>query len=151
MGWAIGAGIGAAFAQQKPVVVLTGDGSMRMQGTEISTAAQHGLPILFVVFKNGTLGSVAQRMEKSSSSQSLLQLPPIQWTVFAKSLGVPAQQVNSPAELANILADKQIFEGPFLIEILLPISDSQAPERAEPRLARPDSSGYWSRPSEQDL
>ena len=132
MGWAIGAGIGAAFTG-RPVVVLTGDGSMRMQGTEISTAAQHALPILFVLFNNGTLGSVAQRLAEHPGALDTLQLPATNWPLFAQSLGVPAFELKSLPQLTAFLSDPSAFQGPALIEVrsALP-SDQQARSLALP-------------------
>jgi acetolactate synthase-1/2/3 large subunit len=53
MGWAIGAAVGvAAGAKGKPVVCVTGDGSMLMSGQEITVALQHNLNVLFVVLND---------------------------------------------------------------------------------------------------
>ncbi|WP_068058823.1 thiamine pyrophosphate-binding protein [Nocardia xishanensis] len=54
MGYAFGAGIGAAFARRGPghTVVIAGDGSFYMHGMEVHTAVQHRLPITFVVLNN---------------------------------------------------------------------------------------------------
>ncbi len=54
MGFAIGAGIGAAFATQKKVFIFMGDGSFLMNGLELHTAIEYNLPVVFVIFNNNS-------------------------------------------------------------------------------------------------
>ncbi|MGE4363172.1 MAG: thiamine pyrophosphate-binding protein [Mycolicibacterium sp.] len=52
MGYSFGAGIGMGFHRRRPAVVIAGDGSFFMHGTEIHTALQYRLPITFCLFDN---------------------------------------------------------------------------------------------------
>lgn len=52
MGFAIGAGIGAAFATGKKVFIFMGDGSFLMNGLELHTAIEYNLPVVFVIYNN---------------------------------------------------------------------------------------------------
>jgi acetolactate synthase-1/2/3 large subunit len=63
MGYALCAAIGAQLGEPEGArsVVLAGDGAFMMLGFEIHTAAELGLPILFVVFNNGAHGMCATR------------------------------------------------------------------------------------------
>lgn len=55
MGFAVGAGIGAAFAEEnKKVYIFVGDGSFLMHGLELHTAIEHELPVVFVIFNNNS-------------------------------------------------------------------------------------------------
>jgi acetolactate synthase-1/2/3 large subunit len=61
MGFGFGAAIGAKFANpDKPVVLITGDGSFRMNCAELGTAANYHVPVLVVVVNNRVLGMVRQ-------------------------------------------------------------------------------------------
>ncbi|MDP2791698.1 MAG: biosynthetic-type acetolactate synthase large subunit [Rectinemataceae bacterium] len=61
MGFGMGAAIGAKIANpDRPVVLITGDGSFRMNCNELATAASFGVNFLIVVVNNGTLGMVRQ-------------------------------------------------------------------------------------------
>ena len=61
MGFGLGAAIGAKAANPDQVVLhVTGDGSFRMNGHEMSTEHHYNLPVITVVFNNGTLGMVRQ-------------------------------------------------------------------------------------------
>ena len=61
MGFGLGAAIGArAGDPSRTVVHITGDGSFRMNLTELSTEVRYGLPVVTVIFDNGSLGMVRQ-------------------------------------------------------------------------------------------
>ena len=61
MGFGLGAAIGAQMGNpDKRVIHITGDGCFRMNCHELCTVEHYGLPIVSVVFNNGTLGMVRQ-------------------------------------------------------------------------------------------
>lgn len=61
MGYGTGASIGAQIANpNKRVVHIAGDGSFRMNLTELATIKEYNLPIIVVVVNNKTLGMVRQ-------------------------------------------------------------------------------------------
>jgi acetolactate synthase-1/2/3 large subunit len=61
MGYGLGAAVGAKCANpDRPVVLITGDGSFRMNCGELGTANNYHLPILVVIVNNGVLGMVRQ-------------------------------------------------------------------------------------------
>ncbi|MGE4276148.1 MAG: biosynthetic-type acetolactate synthase large subunit [Lawsonibacter sp.] len=61
MGFGLGAAIGAKMGNPDKVVVhTTGDGCFRMNCHELATVEHYHLPIITVVFNNGTLGMVRQ-------------------------------------------------------------------------------------------
>lgn len=61
MGYGLGAAIGAKVGNpHRPVVLVTGDGSFRMNCNELSTVSKLNLPIIILIFNNSTLGMVRQ-------------------------------------------------------------------------------------------
>ena len=61
MGFGLGAAIGAQAGNPDKVVIhITGDGSFRMNCNELATVQRYGLPVITVLFNNGTLGMVRQ-------------------------------------------------------------------------------------------
>ena len=60
MGFGLGAAMGARLSTQRPVALVTGDGSFRMNLTELSTLAFYDIPVVIVLLNNGTLGMVRQ-------------------------------------------------------------------------------------------
>jgi acetolactate synthase-1/2/3 large subunit len=61
MGYGMGAAVGAKCANPgRPVALITGDGSFRMNCGELGTANNYHLPILVVIVNNRVLGMVRQ-------------------------------------------------------------------------------------------
>ena len=61
MGFGLGAAMGAKVGNPDKVVVhCTGDGCFRMNCHELATVEHYGLPVITVLFNNGTLGMVRQ-------------------------------------------------------------------------------------------
>jgi len=65
MGYGMGAAVGAAFGRSGGrVLLVSGDGSFRMNLNELATLAKYNLPILIVLMNNKSLGMVRQWQEK---------------------------------------------------------------------------------------
>lgn len=128
MGWAIGAAIGVQLAHpERFITVLTGDGSMRMHGFELATAARYQLPILFIVSNNEAYGSVCGRFSEDPLTEQHAHLPSINWLGFAQSLGMKAERVQSISELQIaldniVLPAVQANRIPFLLEVRTPVT-----------------------------
>ncbi|NLW42092.1 MAG: biosynthetic-type acetolactate synthase large subunit [Tissierellia bacterium] len=61
MGFGLGAAIGTQIANpEKRVVLVTGDGSFRMNMNELVTVTKYKLPIVIIILNNGVLGMVRQ-------------------------------------------------------------------------------------------
>lgn len=61
MGYGLGAAVGAQEANpDKEVLLVTGDGSFRMNCNELGTVSKYNLPITILLFNNNTLGMVRQ-------------------------------------------------------------------------------------------
>lgn len=116
MGWAIPAGVGAAAARpDRPHVVFTGDGCMRMHGLEIATAARYGLPVGFVVLNNGALGNVWLRAHTLGEVPAeVTTLPEHDWAAVARGLGLQAATVRHPDEIEPAL--QGFSPGPWLLD-----------------------------------
>ncbi len=119
MGWAISAAIGAKLAQpDAPIVVLTGDGCMRMQGMELATAKRYGANIVVVVSDNGVLGSVYRRQENNGPEVAdHCVLPDIDWLTFCLSMGVNVFPAATLAELSEVLPQALSADGPALVAV----------------------------------
>ena len=108
MGFGLGAAIGAkAGNPDVPVVLITGDGSFRMNLNELSTAGYYGLPIIIVLFNNGTLGMVRQWQTLTCNgrhSQTTLDRGP-DFVKLAEAYGIKGCRVTEVAELEEALRD----------------------------------------------
>lgn len=60
MGYGLPAAIGAAFATGKRIILVTGDGGLAVNITELATVARHDLPIKVILFNNRGHGMCRQ-------------------------------------------------------------------------------------------
>jgi acetolactate synthase-1/2/3 large subunit len=131
MGWAVGAGVGVAAARPDvPVVVFTGDGCMQMHGIEVQTAARYGLRVIYVVDNNGALGNVWLRAHGLGPAPAeLTTVPDHDWAGFARALGMSAETVHRPDELAAAFFRALDSNGPYLLDVK---TEKNAPTPVEP-------------------
>lgn len=119
MGWAIGAAIGTAIANRKhPVVCITGDGSILMNGQELSVAVAEKLTVIFVVLNDHALGMVKHGQRLASAEQIGCNLPATDFNMLARALGAEAFTIKSPEDITkldiNAICNHQ---GPTLLDV----------------------------------
>ncbi|HET8730747.1 MAG TPA: thiamine pyrophosphate-binding protein [Moraxellaceae bacterium] len=119
MGWAIGAAIGTAVAQRSaPVVCITGDGSMLMNGQELSVAVAHRLPVVFVVLNDASLGMVRHGQRLAGAEAIGCDLPFTDFALLAESLGAGGIVIRSPHDLEQLdFAALFSRQGPTLLDV----------------------------------
>lgn len=121
MGWAIGAAIGAAISAPRanaPVVCITGDGSMLMNGQEVSVAVAHKLNVVFIVLNDSALGMVRHGQRLAGAEQIGCDIPPTDFTLLARALGANGHVVRSPQELLALdIAAICSHDGPTVLDV----------------------------------
>jgi len=102
MGFGLGAAIGAKMGNPDKVVIhTTGDGCFRMNCHELATVQHYNLPIITVVFNNGTLGMVRQWQNliyHQRYSQTTLDRGP-DFVKLAEAYGLKGFRVTTLAEM----------------------------------------------------
>ena len=131
MGFGLGAAMGAAKSdpQGRPVALVTGDGSFRMNLTELSTIAYYGIPVIVVIFNNGTLGMVRQWQTLFFGhrySQTTLDRGP-DFMKLADAYGLTGTRVDNLADFRAAFARAYEAGRPCIIECLLDIDEMVAP------------------------
>jgi acetolactate synthase-1/2/3 large subunit len=122
MGYGFPAAIGAQVGcPDKPVVVITGDGSFQMNLQELSTAMQYNLPVKIVVLNNRFLGMVRQFQElfydKRYSSTRMEHAP--DFVKLAESYGAVGLRASSPDEVKPVLEKGMATPGLTLMEFMV--------------------------------
>ncbi len=82
------------------------------------TAAQHKLPILFVIPRNGAyniLKAFAHQLDTPGVPG--LDLPDIDFVSLAKGYGLTAERISATADLAKALGRGMASDKPHLIEV----------------------------------
>ena len=108
MGFGMGAAIGAQLGNPgKKVVLITGDGSFRMNLTELATVQHYGLPIVIVLFNNGALGMVRQWQTLTCNArhfQTTLDRGP-DFVKLAEAYGLEGRRVSRVEDLEAALRE----------------------------------------------
>jgi acetolactate synthase-1/2/3 large subunit len=112
-------GIGAALAlPERPVAVLTGDGSFGFNAMEIDTAVRHKVPILVVVANNGSWAIEVRDQVETYGKASGTALRFSDYAMMARGLGLHAQRVERAADLPAAIA-QALANRPALLDVVV--------------------------------
>jgi len=121
MGWAIGGAVGTAAGNRNvPVVCITGDGSLMMNGQEISVAVAEGLTVIFVILNDQALGMVKHGQRLAGAEQIAFQLPTTDFAAMARAMGADGYTIRSPQEMAELDIEAICRKkGPTLLDVYI--------------------------------
>ncbi|MCA6126155.1 thiamine pyrophosphate-binding protein [Bradyrhizobium sp. WSM 1704] len=124
IGWGLPAAVGVSLANpQRPVVCYSGDGSSMYSIQSLWTAANHKLPLTFVIVNNGGYRIIKQRLLAFHGDDHYVGMdftdPPVDFTGVAKSLGLEAIKVTDPQELKGVMQSAFSRPGAKLIEVVV--------------------------------
>ncbi|MCR2804553.1 thiamine pyrophosphate-binding protein [Paenibacillus soyae] len=121
MGAAIGYSIGAKIARpDRAVACITGDGCLLMHGTEISTAVNHGAPVIFFVLNNGRLDMVDKGMSYNTGrSVGAVYEQPLDASAFGASMGAKAKRCWSTADIVDGVTEALASNVATVIEVMV--------------------------------
>ena len=119
MGWAIGGAVGTALGNPEvPVVCITGDGSMLMNGQELSVAVAENLTVIYIVLNDAALGMVKHGQRLAGAERIAHSLPRTDFAALARALGADAFTVRRPDELGALdMTAICSRKGPTLIDV----------------------------------
>lgn len=120
LGFGLPAAVGVQLADSERRVVATiGDGSANFGITALWTAARYRIPVVFVILNNGTYGALRRFARSLDSGETPgLDVPNIDFVKISEGYGVPAERVDSEAELKSALHRAFDADGPVLIEAI---------------------------------
>ncbi|CZR88891.1 TPA: biosynthetic-type acetolactate synthase large subunit [Clostridioides difficile] len=118
MGFGLGAAIGTKVGNvDKNVVLVTGDGSFRMNCNELATVANYNVPMLILLLNNRTLGMVRQ-WQKLFSNQRYSQTDineNVDYVKLVNAYNIDGYKVASMEELGKAL-DMIDFNKPVFLQ-----------------------------------
>ena len=130
MGFGLGAAIGAQVGNpDSPVLHITGDGSFRMNCNELATEQYYRLPIITVIFNNGTLGMVRQwqtLIYNKRYSQTTLDRAP-DFVKLAEAYGLKGRRVTNVAELEDALQEALERKTGYIIDCAIDTDEMVRP------------------------
>lgn len=130
MGFGLGAAIGAQMGNpDKRVIHITGDGCFRMNCHELCTVEHYRLPIITVIFNNGTLGMVRQWQnliyEKRFSETTLDRGP--DFVKLAEAYGLHGYRARTRVEVEDALRQALACGTGAVIDCVLDIDEMVRP------------------------
>lgn len=119
MGWAIGGAVGTALANPAaPVVCITGDGSLLMNGQEMTVALAERLTVVFVILNDAALGMVKHGQRLAGAEPIGFELPAVDFRLLAESMGIPGHVIRSARELDSLDLDAILrHPGPTVLDV----------------------------------
>jgi acetolactate synthase I/II/III large subunit len=129
---AMGYGVPAAIAAKsmypdRTVIAFAGDGCFMMSSSEIATAMQYDLPVVFIVVNNSQYGTIRMHQERHYPNRvhgTGLTNP--DFAAFAKSFGAHGELVERTEDFLPAFKRAQESKKPAVIEIRL-IQEASTP------------------------
>jgi acetolactate synthase-1/2/3 large subunit len=97
---------------------ISGDGAYLMSAQEISVAAQHALPVVFLVINDAALGMVMHGQRLARSEPIGWELNRVNYAQQAQSMGVPGVVIQTVEQLEALdFDDFRHMHGPVLLDV----------------------------------
>ena len=119
MAWSVGAAIGSSIANPAaPTLCIVGDGSYLMSAQEITVAAQHQLPVVFMVLNDAALGMVMHGQQLGGQESIGWELNNVNYAAMVEAMGVEGIIIEDPDQLDKLDFDRLFSkDGPTLIDV----------------------------------
>jgi benzoylformate decarboxylase len=119
LGFALPAAVGVALGDPaRKVIAVLGDGSSLYTIQGLWTAAQHKLPITFVILNNAGYGAVKSLGERLGiACMPGSEVPGVDFVEVARGFGCRATRVEHAADLASALAGAFAAPEPTLVDV----------------------------------
>jgi acetolactate synthase-1/2/3 large subunit len=143
MGFGLPAAIGArAAAPDRPVVCVSGDGSLLMNVQELVTAVAEDLPVKVLLINDGHLGMVRQQQDLFwDGRREAVELGPWpDWPGLARSCGWMAERIDDSDDLDDAVRGLLDEPGPALLDVAV-AADSDCLPMVPPGAAARDMIG----------
>ena len=123
LGFGLPAAVGLALAEQhtrrnRRVIAVIGDGSAQYSIQALWTAAQHDLPIVFVILRNGEY-AILRAFAAFEHAQGIpgLDLPGLDFVKTAEGYGCEGRRVTEPSDVSDAMRDALNGSRPTLLEV----------------------------------
>jgi acetolactate synthase-1/2/3 large subunit len=130
MGFGLGAAIGAKVGNMdKQVLLITGDGSYRMNNNELATVARYDIPVTILLMNNNALGMVRQWQKMFSGKRySETDIDDrLDYVKLAGAYGIEGHSVENMADLREVLSKSEFGKKPIFIECKINNDDNVYP------------------------
>ena len=130
MGYGAGAAMGATLAKpDRTVVLISGDGSFRMNCNELATMEHYGIPVIVLVMNNGVLGMVRQWQTvfyQKRYSQTNLDRGP-DFAKLAEAYGIRGTRVCTLEQFSEAFSEALASHQPAVIDCRIGCDETVTP------------------------
>lgn len=133
MGYGLPAAVGAAFATGRRVVLVTGDGGLAVNITELATVARHSLPIKVVLLNNRGHAMCRQTQRQwlggeypSTSFDGGLACP--NYAAVANAYGIESHETQWGDAAGRMMQQAMMGNGPSFLELNISPLSGIAPQ-----------------------
>ncbi|GIK98101.1 MAG: thiamine pyrophosphate protein [Alphaproteobacteria bacterium] len=121
MGYGVPAAVAAkALYPERQVISFAGDGCFLMNGQELATAVQYGLPVVFVVVNNGMYGTIRMHQEREYPGRTIAtDLANPDFAALARAYGALGETVETTDAFVPAFQRAVAAKKPALIEVRL--------------------------------
>lgn len=130
LGYGFPAALGAAFGRRimgetGSVLAISGDGGALYGIAELAVAAQHDLPVVWLIVDDGGYGVLREYMQGTFGAATATELRRPDYVALAESFGIPAELTtleDAPATVARALAagGPRVIVLPAVLELFAP-------------------------------
>ncbi len=119
LGFAYPVALGAKVAQpDRAVVAVSGDGGFLFNSQELSTAVQHGINVVVVVFSDGAFGNVLRDQKTRFNGRTIgAELHNPDFVKLAEAYGARGVRVHDADALESAVVEALDIDAPTLIEV----------------------------------
>jgi acetolactate synthase-1/2/3 large subunit len=121
MGVGLPSAIGAKLARpDRPVVCLSGDGSLFMCSQELHTAAAYDLDVTVVLFNDADYGIISKSSQlEREADDNRFSWPSPDWTAVAEGYGCSARRARTRDEVREAVGWALDADGPTLVDVAI--------------------------------
>lgn len=130
MGYAVPAAVAAKLTHpERTVLAMVGDGGVLMTGQELETAVRLEAPIIIVVYRNGSYGTIAMHQAVAHRQLAAVDIGEVDLAAWARALGADGATLDRPDDVESVLAAALAADRPYVIDVRTD-PDVIAPERS---------------------
>ncbi len=124
IGFALPASMGAwaAVGNERPIVVVTGDGGLCQYLAELTTLVKYNMPIKVIVINNNELGKISKEQSSAEFPVWGTDLVNPDFAELANTIGAKGFKVSDKTKLSGVLEELFSTDGPALVEITSDVS-----------------------------
>jgi acetolactate synthase-1/2/3 large subunit len=127
MGFGVPTAIAAAMADpSRPVVALVGDGGFAMTATEMRLASARNLPLVVVVFADGSLNRIELKQMARGLQSTATRIEDSDLVAMANAMHCDGMRASSIPELEKALSSVGTLTRPLVIEAQIDPAQYQA-------------------------